>query len=116
MTKIKDSFLRATKGQESIKNLIFWLIAFLPLYFISQKFLFKVFIISTIVKAINIVFLMWHIFVIFRCKPKVKKDKLYVKKLSKSFVDKLLLRKPWIDLKITTFLILVDMLLLLNLA
>jgi hypothetical protein len=113
--KIKNSFLLATKGKESIKNLIIWFICFLPIYFILQKYLSNIIIISTIVKAFILSFLLWHIFAIFRCKPKKIKSKISVKDASKSFMDKVLLKKPWLDLKTTTFLILLDILLILNL-
>jgi len=114
MNKIKQSFSKALKGQESIKNLILWFICFLPIYFISQKFLFAIPVISIIFKGLNLLFLIWHIIAIIRCKPKEKKDKISLKKTSKSFKDKLLLKKPWIDLKLTTFIILIDILLILN--
>jgi hypothetical protein len=114
ISKIKNLFLRATKGEESIKNLIFCLIGFLPFYFILKIFFFKIFIISTIFKTINILFLLWHIFATIRCKPKKEKKQISFKKISKSLTDKLLLKKPWLNLKITTFVILVDILLILN--
>jgi hypothetical protein len=104
--KVEDSFKKSTRGEEDLKILIrYWgIAAYLFFYFIVKKLMDSTNLkfLDVIIAAFSIVYFSWHIYAMYKCKPKktkltkeeknkMKKDR--VKRLSRSFTRKLLLQE-----------------------
>ena len=119
--KIKSSFKAATKGQETIKNLI-WRWGAIS-YFLSY------FVVNQIIKTVNLRFFdiaisllmtsyfSWHIYVLKKCCPKKspltkeEKEKLREqtrKQFFKRFLRKIFLQEPISELNPITVVIVID--------
>lgn len=114
------SFKKASRGQEEIKTLIrYWGIpAYLIFYFVINWIVNAVdlFVIDLLLSSIAVIYFSWHIFAMFKCKPKkpklTKEERVALKKerrknLSKSFARKLLLQESiskWDPVTITIVL------------
>lgn len=122
---IKDSFILASKGKEEIPTLIWgWaLMSYLITYcvFYQSVHYFGLGIISSLISLIVIVFYLWHMVAIVRCRPKQKKLTKTEKKqkklidgsgIARSFVRKLLLQEPWFKTKTYTFVLVIDLLII----
>lgn len=125
--KIFTSIKQATFGKEDINTVLYiygaslilitviivkFLIPFVHIYF--EKF---------ILYSLSLIFA-WHIYIIFRCKPKApkltKEEKEIVKIKARkerwrNFIDIMLLRKGWFNLSSTTIAICIDLFCLLEL-
>lgn len=117
LEKTEDSFKKSNKGLEDPKILIrYWGIpAYLFFFFIVRQLIFAIdfFAVDLILSSFVIVYCSWHIFALIKCKPKkvklTKEEKEELKKnrakrLSKSFVKKLLLQESisrWDPISIT---------------
>jgi hypothetical protein len=117
LEKAEDSFKRSNKGLEDTKILIrYWGIpVYLFFFFVVRELIFAIdfFAVGLILSSFVIMYCAWHIFALIKCKPKkvklTKEQKLELKKdrakrLSKSFVKKLLLQESiskWDPISIT---------------
>ena len=103
---IENSFTQATKGTESLNNVIrYWgIIAYLVTYFIVNKAVIAIDIhfIEVSISVLTIVYFSWHIFAIRKCSPKkvkLSKEEKKRKKIenkhnrAKSIMKKLLLQE-----------------------
>ncbi len=103
--KIEDSFKAAIHGTESLRTLIRWwgFISYAT-FFIVDKLILAINsrLFDVAMSSVGLVYFVWHIFVMFRCKPKApklskeEKQKLRAEKIHnmpKSFMRKLLLQE-----------------------
>lgn len=77
LKNIENSFKKATKGKETINNLIYYwgIISYLSCYFIINKIL-KIpgwEILDISVSILLIIYFVWHIYALKKCSPKKKK-------------------------------------------
>lgn len=123
---VKESFILASKGKEEISTLIWrWsVMSYLLTYFIFYK-LVNVFgpgFVAGFISLLVILFYIWHIVAIVRCSPKKKKLTKAEKKqkkltqsggvIAKSFAKKFLLQEPWFRTKNSSFVIVIDLLII----
>ncbi len=120
LLKAEDSFKRSLKGQEDTKILIrYWGIpAYIFFYFVIDWLInvTNIFIIDLVFSSLAVIFFAWHIYAMFKCKPKKKKltkeekeelRKDRAKRLSKSFIRKLTLQESiskWDPITVTIVL------------
>ncbi len=120
LSKAENSFKEASKGREDLKILIrYWGIpAYIFFYFIVTRIIDSVdlFVVDLIFSSIAVIYFSWHVYAMFKCKPKkpklTKEEKEELKKerakrLSRSFTRKLLLQESvskWDPVTITIIL------------
>lgn len=105
--KIEESFFLANQGREAMNTIVFYwgLIGYLVAYFIINKSIYFINIrtIDALLSLITISYFVWHIFILFKAKPKKIELTDEEKKLadlakkeqrSKVIMRKLLLREP----------------------
>lgn len=121
--KIKTSFKKIIKGEEEMKNLIwFWgVVSYVTVYFLFN-FIIRVsqsYFITFSLSLITIIYFLFHIFALKKCQPKKKKLTKEEKKLlqknrgknfSKSFFRKLTLQEPITKWNTVNILIALDLL------
>jgi len=116
--KIKISFQKANKKQETLKILVvYWLLLSLPFFYLIISILAKsnIKLISLTLGILIMIYYLWHIIAIFRCTPKkTNKGKFRFSNIPKSLGQKLLLKRPWIDTRFSTVIILIDLFLILT--
>ncbi|MBL6665170.1 MAG: hypothetical protein ISQ34_04930 [Rickettsiales bacterium] len=122
---IQESFILASKGKEEIGILLWrWgLLSYLITYLVFYKLigLIGFGFLSGVIAFLVISFYLWHIVVIFRCRPKKKKlDKATKRQqkliksgsVAKSFARKLFLQEPWLKTQNSTFILVIDLLII----
>ncbi len=123
LKKIDDSFKKSLKGQENQRNImLYWgLIAYLVVYF-GFNFLIRFFkndILTLFLSSLVIAYFSWHIFALFKSRPKkpklTKEQKIELKKkkrknFGKSFARKMLLQEPITKWNNVHILIVLDLL------
>ncbi len=120
---IKQSFIAATKGQETIKNLIwrFGIPAYVVFYFMVEKTIKSVDykFVDLLLSIIGVLYFSWHIFVMFRCspkKPQISKEEKRrlrqeaIRNAPRKFIRKLFLKEPITKWNSFTMTIAVDIL------
>lgn len=109
LNKIETSFKAATKGQESLHNMIWWwgVMGYLIAYFIIDKII-KVnnFIaIDVIISLLATVYFIWHIYALKKCSPKKpklsKEEKRKMREEARKNFGKSLARKLFLQESIT---------------
>lgn len=124
---IKNSFQLSLKGQESMKNIIFWwgILAYFFFYFVVKKIIriINIKFFTIILSIFAVIYFSWHIFVLKKNepkKPKISKEekaqmrKEKVKNLPKSLMRKLLLQEPITKWNTVNVLIALDLLYILT--
>jgi hypothetical protein len=105
LKKIKSSFIKASKGEENYKNVIFYwgLSGYLISFFIIDKSIKKVdsLIFDYSISILTIIYFIWHFYALKKCAPKKvklsKEEKQRLKKerrknFAKNLIKKLLLK------------------------
>jgi hypothetical protein len=118
---IKNSFLRAWRGEENIAYVIwYWGVASLPIAYLLTKLIIfnKIIAIDILISLLVIIYYIWHIIVLQRCSPKIpkltKEEKERFKEehkgeLFKHFTKKLLLQEPITKWNSTSFFTVLDL-------
>jgi hypothetical protein len=120
LEKIYNSFITASKGQESMKNMIWWwgILSYLIAFFIVDLIIKKndSLLIDSVISFIVCVYYAWHLYALRRCAPKKPKltdeEKKILKnqrsqEMYKSFFRKLFLKEPitkWNTITVITIL------------
>ena len=120
--KAEDSFRKSIKGKEDIKVVIrYWGIPAYIFFFFFVKWLIErvdVQVLDVLLAALSVAYFSWHIYAVYKCKPKKEKltkeqreelKKNRVKNLSSSFVRKLLLQESLSKWDPVTITIVVDL-------
>ncbi len=125
--KIDVSFRAATKGDEDIKIVIRWwgLFSYLIAYFVFDFLILKIDyrFVDLILAWIMVIYYIWHIYVVFKCKPtkpkisKEEKKRIREEKwrnAPRSFMRKLLLQEPISKWNPITMTVAADVLMFVN--
>lgn len=127
LRKIDTSFYAASKGQEDMKILIRWwgFISYAFFYLVVdtliQKVDLKVF--DIILSVIGVIYFGWHIYAVYKCKPKkpklTKEEKKTMRQEAwrnapRAFLRKLFLQEPIMKWNPVTMIIVLDVLFMMN--
>ncbi len=106
-SKIESSFSKATKGEESLSNLIQWwgIGGYFAAYFVAEKLVkfsdLRFF--DAVISIVTAIYFAWHIYALKKCSPKkpqlTKEEKEAIKRqnrhqFGKKFLRKLFLQEP----------------------
>lgn len=118
---IKSSFLQATKGEESIKNLIWWgITSYLLAIFFEDVMVYKISFaaIESIIEVVFCLYFSWHIYAVRKCTPKkpvLTKEEEKIIKLQKQrdrykkIARKFFLQESIFNIENSTILIVIDL-------
>lgn len=124
---VESSFLKASKGLEDFRIVVWhWGVGAYVFCFVIQNLLFGInglFLINVVLSTLFAIYFSWHLYAVFKCKPKKEKLTKEQKKILKQkqkqerfkiLMEKLLLQRPFTEWNTPAVLIVADLYMISN--